>query len=84
MIDRKDFKKKQARKIMRLVEEHARATVMARVGPIGFPGCADYFNLAIEKQEELWKYMFGTDNMVKLAEEWGMLKKRKKKKRKRK
>lgn len=74
MIDIDNIKKKQARKIVRLFEEKTRATVTARIGPLGFPACGDFFLLAQQKEDELQEYIFGTSDLVKLGEMWGIVK----------
>ncbi len=79
MIDMDNIKKSQARKIVRLFEERTRALVTARIGPIGFPGCADFFTMAQEKEDELQEFIFGTSSIVRLGEMWGILKEEPKK-----
>ena len=49
MINPDKIKKSQARKIIQLYEEYTRATVAARIGPLGFPACGDFFLLAQQK-----------------------------------
>ncbi len=80
MIDMDNIKKKHARKIIRLYEEKTRAIVAARIGPLGFPACGDFFLLAQEKEDELQEYIFGTCDLVRLGEMWGIVKQDKKKK----
>lgn len=84
MLDLKKMKKSQATRIIRLYEEYTRATVAARIGPLGFPACGDFFLLAQQKEDELQEYIFGTSDLVQLGEMWGIVKERKKKKKKRK
>jgi len=74
MIDPKNIKKSQAREIIRLYEEHTRAIVAARIGPLGFPACGDFFLLAQQKEDELQEFIFGTSNLVQLGEMWGIVK----------
>jgi len=87
MIDPNEIKKSQARKIIELYEEYTRATIAARIGPLGFPACGDFFLLAQQKEDELQEYLFGTSDLVQLGEMWGIVKdagiKKKKHKKKR-
>ena len=87
MLKLKKIKKSQALKIIELYKEYTRATVAARIGPLGFPACGDFSLLAQEKEDELQEYIFGTSDIVQLGEMWGIIKeykKKRKKKRKRK
>ncbi len=86
MLNPKKIKKSEAIKIIELYEEYTRAIVAARIGPLGFPACGDFFLLSQQKEDELQKYLFGTSDLVQLGEMWGIVKepKRKKKKKKRK
>ncbi len=84
MLNPKRIKKSEALKIIKLYEEYTRATVAARIGPMGFPACGDFFLLAQQKEDELQKYIFGTSDLVRLGEMWGIIKESKCKKKKRK
>lgn len=57
-----------------LIEQEARAEIMARLGPVGFPEYADYFMIAVKKRDEIRELMFGTSDLVMLGERWGLLK----------
>lgn len=81
MLNPDKIKKSQARKFLRLYEEKTRATVAARIGPMGFPACGDFFLLSQEKEDELQEFLYGTCDLVRLGEMWGIIKERKKKKR---
>ncbi len=82
MLNPKKIKKSQALKIIELYEEYTRATVAARIGPLGFPACGDFFLLAQQKEDELQEFLFGTSDLVQLGEMWGIIKERKKKRKK--
>ncbi len=78
MLKPKKIKKSEAIKIIKLYEEYTRATVTARIGPMGFPACGDFFLLAQEKEDELQEFLFGTSDLVQLGEMWGIIKEPKK------
>ncbi len=80
MIDPDKIKKSQARKILKLYEEYTRATVAARIGPLGFPACGDFSLLAQQKEDELQEFLYGTCDLVQLGEMWGIVKQDKPKK----
>ncbi len=82
MLNPKKIKKSEAIKIIELYEEYTRATVAARIGPLGFPACGDFFLLAQQKEDELQEFMFGTSDLVQLGEMWGITKEHKKKRKK--
>ena len=78
MLNLKKIKKSEALKIIELYEEYTRATVAARIGPLGFPACGDFFLLAQQKEDELQEFMFGTSDLVQLGEMWEIVKEPKK------
>ena len=78
------IKKSQAKHIIELIEQEARAEVMARVAPFDNLEFADYAMMQIEKKDELRKYVFGTSCLIKLADIFGISLERKKHKKKKK
>lgn len=72
------------KKLERLVEAHTRAEVLARLGDIQATHC--YAHVMIELMNEIRVLQFGTADLVKLGDKFGLLgkKKRKLKKKKRK
>ncbi len=82
MLNPKKIKKSEAIKIIELYEEYTRAVVAARIGPLGFPACGDFFLLSQQKEDELQEYLFGTSDLVRLGDMWGIIKENKKKRKK--
>ena len=82
MLNPKKLKKSEAIKVIELYKEYTQATVAARIGPLGFPACGDFFLLAQQKEDELQEFIFGTSNIVQLGEMWGIIKEHKKKRKK--
>ena len=76
------IKKSQARKLLKLLEQEARAEIMARVAPFDNLEYTDYFMLRIEKTDEVRKFVFGTSNLVELAYKFGISLERKKRRKK--
>ena len=74
MITSDNIKKSQAKHIIKLVEEMARAEILARLGPFNFPEFADYYMVSLEKRDELLKYIFGNSSLVELGMRWKLLK----------
>ncbi len=81
MINPKKIKKKQALHILSLFEEMTRAEIMARHGYSKGMEFGDYAMMQIEKMDELRKYIYGTDDLIALGFEWGILHDQKDKKR---
>ncbi len=85
MIFPDSIKKSQAKKLLKLIEEQTRAEVVARLVPFDN---LEYINYAItthEKTDEIRKFIYGTDNLVELADIFNIsLKREKRKKRKKK
>lgn len=83
MIFPDSIKKSQARKLLKLIEEQTRADVIARLVPFDNLGYGDYAMTSIKKIDEIRKFIYGTDNLVRLADIFNISLKRKKQKKKR-
>ncbi len=87
MLFPNSIKKSQAKKLLSLIEEQTRADIVARMVPFDNLGYADYALTAVQGIDNIRKYIYGTDNLVELADILNISlkrKKRKKKKRKKK
>ena len=69
---------KQSKHFLKLYEQITRAEILSRLGPI----CSDvdYAMIKIQKENELREYLYGTPDLVKLGENWGLLKTKQRKK----
>jgi len=74
MITSKNIKKKQAKHILKLIEQSTRAEVMARLGSFQFPEYANLHMTAIEKRDELLEYIYGTSCFATLGRRWKLFK----------
>ena len=82
MITPDNITRKQAKKLVILLEREARCEVMARMGRFDNLEFANYAMKQIEYKDKIRKMLFGTCQLAELAEKWGMLRgKRKRKKR---
>jgi hypothetical protein len=81
MINKDKLKRSQALKIIKLLEQHTRAEIFARLVPFRDTEYADYYTISLEKMDELREYIFGSSNLVILGKKWGILKTKKKLKR---
>lgn len=72
MITKHNIKKSQARHIIKLIEEGARAEVLARLGKFKNLEFADWYKIHLDRRVELLKYVFGTSSLLELAEMWGI------------
>ena len=84
MITADNITRKQAKRLVKLVERETRCEIMARFGRFDNLGYADYAMKQIEYRDEMRKLLFGTDNMVELGYKWDMLNKSRKLKQKQK
>ena len=66
--------KKQAKKLVKLLEREARCEVMARLGRFDNLEYADYAMKQIEYKNKIRKMLFGTSEIIQLAKMWGMAK----------
>lgn len=77
------MKRSEAEKIYKLLEEHTRAEICARLLPSKDPTLwGDFFQIKLERMDEIRRLLFGTDCLVTLGDRWGILKSKKKKKKK--
>jgi len=65
--------------LIQLIEQWTRAEIMARLAQFSNFEAANYFDIKIQKENEIRKLLFGTDNLVELGENWKILKKQIKK-----
>ena len=71
------MKKSEAKQLRDLVEQWARADVMSRVGRFNNLEFLDYAGIKLEKEDEIRQLLFGTSELIELAEMWNMVPKRK-------
>ena len=72
------LEKSERKKLYKLLEEWTRSEIMARLGPFNNLEYAEYHMIMVEKENEIRKLLYGTDNLVTLGLEWKILKKRSK------
>ena len=81
MITPDNITRKQAKRLVKLIEREARCEIMARYGEWGETlGYMDYALKQIEHRKKIHKLVFGTSNLVELGIKWKMLNTRKRKK----
>lgn len=64
----------QRKELLRLIEEWTRAEIMARVGRFDNLEYLDYARIQIDKKDEIRRLVFDTDDILALAERWGLIK----------
>jgi len=64
------------KEIYSLIEQWTRAEILARHAPFSNFEAANYFEIKIQKENELRKLLFGTDDLVELGLKWELLKDR--------
>jgi len=70
--DPKTMKTRDFQWLYKLVEEHARAEVAARMGVMPKDTYANTVEMMVEKLDELREYLFGTSDLVELADLFGI------------
>jgi len=73
MINSNNITKRQAKKILNLIEQMTRAEILARLGKFDNLEFADYAMHKIEIEKELLEYIFETSSLVKLGKRWKIL-----------
>lgn len=74
MIKPESITRKQAKRLVELLEREARCEVMARLGRFDNLEYAEYAVKQIEYKNKIRKMLFGTSEIIQLAEMWGMAK----------
>ena len=72
--------KKEAKQLLKLLEQSTRAEIMARLGLKDAEGCSNYYGIKTETDDKIKRLVFGTSNLADLGLQWGLLKGNKKKK----
>jgi len=76
LISPKNITKAEAKRILDLINQWTRCEIIARLGKFNNLGFGEYAKMKIEKADELRKLIYGTSNLVKLGERWGLLKRK--------
>lgn len=71
-IKKETLTRKQANYLYTLVERWVRAGVMARSPAVGFPDYGEYFKTKLDLEDQIRRYMFGTDNIIELGHRLGL------------
>lgn len=76
VITPKTITRKQAQRLVKLLEREARCEIMARLGKFNNLEYADYAIKQIEYKDKIRKMLFGTSELVQLAKQWDMFSRR--------
>lgn len=77
MLTPKNITKKQAARLLKLIERETRCEIMARFGRFDNLDFADYAAKQIEFKHKIHKLVFGTSNILELGYKWKLIKKKK-------
>jgi len=67
----------QIKQLILLIEQWTRAEIVARLVPFDNKNYTDYFQIKLNKENEIRKLLFDTDDLVKLGLKWNLLKEEK-------
>ena len=84
MLTSKNITKIQVKKLLDLLEEYTRSDIAARLGAVPGDVFVNLTQMTVDKMDELRTLLYGTDDMVKLGLNFGIIKPRTKKKKKKK
>jgi len=76
MITSDNITRKQAKKLVMLLEQETRCEIMARLGKFDNLEYADYALKQRELHDKIRRMLFETDNIVELGVQWKMIKKK--------
>jgi hypothetical protein len=75
MIMEKQITKKQAQKLVEMLEQWTRCDIIARHKDFGNTlGHADYYHDKLKLEDKIRTRLFGSCNLVELGHKWGILK----------
>jgi len=67
----------KTKQLLELIEQWTRAEIMARHAPLIGLDFTNYAEVQIEKENEIRRLVFGTDNLIQLGLKWKLLKDKK-------
>ena len=67
--------KAQAIKIFKLIDQKVRCQILARYGRVGVDAWGDYFNKALDFEDDIIEEIYGTKDWLALGYQLGLLKK---------
>jgi hypothetical protein len=82
MITPKTITRRQAKRLVKLLEWEARCDIMSRLGRVTNKDMADYAKKRIECMDEIRELLFDSSNLLVLAEQWELIKRKRRKKKK--
>lgn len=81
MIMEKEITKKQAQKLVTMLEEWTRCEILSRHREFRISlDWADYFQMKLKYEDKIRKKLFGSSDLVELGYKWGLLKDKKERK----
>ena len=66
--------KKQAVKVFKLIDQRVRCIILSRYGAIGVDAWGDYFNKALEFEDDILEEIYGTRDWLALGIQLGLVK----------
>lgn len=73
MITPENITRKQAQRLVQLLERETRCEIMARFAPFNNLEFAEYARKQMTFKNKIRKFLFGTSDLVELGDTWGML-----------
>jgi hypothetical protein len=68
------MKKEDRQLLYKLIEQQTRAEIISRHGKLGLvTEAGDYFQIKLQKEDQIRKLMFGSSDLIKLGLRWGLL-----------
>ena len=74
----------QRKELIKLIEQWTRAEIMARLGRFDNLEYLDYAQIQLDKKDEIRQLVFGSSELVTLADRWGLVKDKPRRKKKKK
>ena len=63
----------QRKELITLLKQWTAAEIMARIGAPTTKRGVDFYEIMLDKEDEIRKLIFGNSDLVNLGHEWGML-----------
>ena len=63
----------QRKQLITLLKQWTAAEIMTRLGAITTKRGVDFYQIMLDKEDEIRKFLFGDSDLLNLGRDWGML-----------
>lgn len=63
----------QRKQLIALIKQWTAAEIMARHGALDIKRGVDFYQIMLDKKDEIRKFIFGDSDLLNLGHDWGMI-----------